>query len=367
MGWQNITGFQGQLSRNIPPNGCITVPPYIVWKGQFQGTAAAERWVEGRASSTSLQLTMDPTSARNEALALQVNQQITNDLTAGFELNERRGRELINSMRPTGSPRQFANALLSCLSIKQKFNLAGRDVTIGLAGDTDLCFFSVQVQLAQYRPEFPRFDLWGETARVRLNLQGTATLKFGLSRQGWLWLIRQAGPKALMLLRRIGIALGRHVIRPIIAYVSALGAITVTSIVGGILGGIGLSYLTAVFTGSARESGRQWGHCGQYAAGYVGVAWARYDQGEAVREADIERACGEVRPGNTGDQIRLIGVADALENVQDAGGGRFGAIAVRHRLLERIGLPIGSDRHQVISVLRDYLHRTGTRSLSSWH
>jgi hypothetical protein len=358
--WVNVTNSQIQITGNIPFQRAF-VFHYFCWKGAFQVTAALQRYqAPGTTLAASpIQLTGDPTSASGQQFAAQFQQNIGNDMTLGFELNRERIGLLRQSLsRSGGSPRAFGNALLNCIAIKQRLNIMGVPLTVGAQVDSDLCFWSVQVPLNEWNPEFPGWAVLGEGERIRANFVGNATLKFGLSAMGWQWVSQQLGRTALRpLIQRIGQFAGRQALTRIATWAGTAAGVTAVSIVGGVVGGVALAYLTARFTGAARAAGRHWAHCGQYAAGYVGAAWIRYGGTAEAQEADLSRACGHQRRGHTGDQIRLIGVGDALGDIEQAGGGIGAARRVRQSLVSRLGLNASAPRRQIISELTEALRR----------
>lgn len=362
MPWRNVTNTQIQITGNIPNQRCFTIG-YIVWKGAFQTTAALEREVATGTATSPVQLTADPSSASGQQFAAQFQQNIGNNMTAGFELNSERARALVQSARGSGaSPLAFGNALLNCIAIKQQLNIMGVQVTVGIQADTDLCFYSIQVPLTQWHPEFPSWFPLGQGVRTRGNFQGNATLKFGLSPAGWRWISTQLGRVTIRpLLQRLGQVAGRQALTRIATWCGTAAGVTAISVAGGVAGGLALARLTAHFAASARASGRHWAHCGQYAAGYVGAAWIRYNAGMAAQEADLSRASGSPRSGNTGDQVRLVGVGDALTDVEQAGGGMRGAQTVRRELLSRLGLNPATSQRVIISELTEALRRGSFR------
>lgn len=363
MPWTNVPNSRFQLSRNWPSTGCRTAGRYMVWKAQVEGQFQLEHEFEGPTPPPQLpvQITFDRASGPNERLQAQYTQTLWNRIDGSFTLDRRRAQELRQSVSSGGSPRSFGQALLNCVSFKREFNLFGQRFNLGIGGDRDLCFFIIEVPLDQWRPLIMELPQDGVSRRCRARLTGSATFKFGPSVEGWRWLATTLGRRIIMpLLRRLATIVGRQVIRPIITAIAGVSATTAISVAGGVVGGVALAYLTARFTSAARAAGRHWANCGQYSEGYVRTAWARFESSPEAREADITAAQGDYR-GTTGQMVRLIGVAHALEDIDRHGGGIAGARAVRQGVLEWLHMEPSSPRHLIIANMTRALHLGGER------
>jgi hypothetical protein len=279
------------------------------------------------------------TRALDPRIPEELTAQITNDLSLSLSLDESELQEVMDRVR-TGnrSPEAFGEALADGLSISQKFGLGGREFTVALANDEHLCFFSVQTSVVDLVWEYPRFDFLGQTWHVRVHLDGPITIRFGLNERGWRWVGSRARRVIEPVLRRMGVRLGSRAV----TRAAAAAGVTLTIVVGAVVGAGLLAYITSRFIHEAHEAGEDLAFSGQYAEGYVGTVWARYGsvaEGTAAGHAtDILQACGTPRPGITGDQIRLVGVAHAIADVESHGGSRAGAVALRRALLRQLSI-----------------------------
>jgi len=336
----------------------------MVWKAQVQGEFQLEHEFRGSSPPPQLpaQITFDPTQGPGEQLQAQYTRTLWNRIDGSFTLDARRAQELRRSFTSGNrSPRNFGSALFNCVQFKREFQLAGQRFNVGVGGDRDLCFFLVEVPLDQWHPPIMEINDGGVSRPLRARLSGSATVRFGPSAEGWRWLATTLGRRIILpLLRRLATIVGRQIIRPIITAIAGVSATTAISVAGGVVGGVALAYLTARFTSAARAAGRRWAHCGQYSEGYIRTAWARWESGDAAREADITAAQGEYR-GTTGQMIRLIGVANALEDIDRNGGGLTGAQAVRQGVLTWLHMGPSSPRHLIIANMTRALHLGGQR------
>lgn len=307
MPWINIGPSVQIPSIKMPPAGCFTTG-YMVSKAEFQ-SCTVQLQVESTYSGPV------PSYSLNSA---ELQQSLGGDWTASVSLNQSCLQQIRTSFLSSGGCpyHTVGNSILHCAGIKRKINVAeGVALTISASPDTELCFFGIQLSLSYHTGAF----LYDGT-QIRIEIQASLTIRFGLSAAGWRWLISKVGSRALSLVGRIPGA-ARLVFS---AVASTPGIIVVGTVACTAL----LTYVMASLIAYARESGEFRGQCRAYADGYVGaLAGTELGEGELIPAIDAYNIQNRNRPS------MINGYVDALLDARE-----YGYSQTRRNLLTRIGL-----------------------------
>lgn len=311
MPW-NTLGLTAQIANiKIPPNGAFTVG-YFKFKIEFHGCDITLQYeTENRLALPS------GSTSRTESNA-QIQYRITDDLTASFHPNQRCINTIRSRFVSSGRSlvRDFGNRVLHCIGLKYKLQIAeGVDLEFSASPDTDLCFFGTQFAV-QYTTDPHRRNIAGQEYRFRFEIQANASVRFGLTPQGWAQLFRWVGTRALSLVSRVSGAASR--------VVACLTVTTAVIVVGTIIGTALLVYGMAALISDARYRGQIWGNAIAYATGYIDAL-----SGPEMASSGYQRAIDRY----SGPPARINGYVDAIHNAM-----QYGYRRTRLNLLATIGM-----------------------------
>lgn len=262
MPWISLTSLQ-LINVNLPPTAFFPAPPYGRWKITFNAVNITPQIESGQGSDTAL-IQQSASSASNSRTA---ELRITEHLTSSINLSDRclRAIQAIRNLNRN----TFGNVLLECCGLKYKLNLSNHhSLSFSVAPEPDLCFFGVQVELNTTTDPFQLSEisggLVGQQTRMRYQISGGATVKMGLSPEGWIQLWRYTGPRILSVLRTIP-----NAARAIYSLVMGISATTLVIVGGTIVGTAMLTASMAYFVDSARRQGLSLSRCRAFAEGYV--------------------------------------------------------------------------------------------------